>query len=207
VRAGADMHDRINDVILRASVSDWFAHNGGSARLGPDPHALEKLQYKIPAYDGQGELLKGGEWGGDAEFIAAPSLIGARLFAYTEGAAGYELGSLFSERGAGGLTGGQRTMALGEAIYACVKDGALLRVCKHVGGVHWHALLPVSANGVASPLTCPEPLASALGDAARRSAAARRIERHDAAAVAHESRQGRKRRSDAQWWRDKRRQA
>ena len=119
----------------------------------------------------------------------------------------YEFGSLFSERGAGRLAGGQRTMALGEALYVCVRDGTPLRVCKHVGGVHWHALLPVTASGAATALTCPEPLASTLGDATRRAAAARRIEQHDAAAAAHEQGRGRKRRGDAQWWRDKRHQA
>ena len=62
-QAGADAHDRINDVLLRAALGDWFARNGGGARLGSDPHALDKMRDKIPAYDGQGRLLLGGEWG------------------------------------------------------------------------------------------------------------------------------------------------
>jgi hypothetical protein len=120
------------------------------------------------------------------------------------------MGSLFSERGTGGLTGGQYTMRLGDAIYQCVRDGVPLRINKHVNGNHWHALLPVRGDGTPATLTCPAPLTRTLSDAEQRSTAAQRITQYDAAARARGTQaraDGRKRRGGAQWWRDKRHHA
>jgi hypothetical protein len=211
-RLGAEPDDRIDDVILRAAVAQWFETNGGQARHGTDPLALDRIRDKIPAYDEYGRLLhdSSGAWGGDTEYVAMPTITGARFFTYSEEARGTEAGSLFSERGTGGLTGGQHSMRLGDAIYQCVRDGVPLRINKHVNGNHWHALLPVRWDGTPARLTCPAPLARVLSDAEWRDAAAQRIARYDATARARGAQarpDGRKRRGDAQWWRDKRHHA
>jgi hypothetical protein len=77
-------------------------------------------------------------------------------------------------------------------------------------GSYLHTAPPVRGDGTPATLTCPAPLAQALSDAELRNAAAQRIARYDATARARGTQarsDGRKRRGDAQWWRDKRHQA